>query len=210
MGVHVSESGSYRAPWVASSYPHPPHTSISRPLQVAVCWVRATGALTVLIGVQRSVAGSYRAPSERRVYPLPDPPQTIICRPVQTAPCWLRGDGAPSRATGVHTSSAGSYRAPVSIGNSPKSSRDPPQTIISEPVQIIEWKTRWSGAPSMGLSFQTSSTHSVLACPAMSRTGRRTVALEAAAVGTVASVTPSRAPLHHSSNETFGISTRST
>ena len=40
----------------------PPHTIISTPVQTAVCWDRAAGALTMLVLVQLFAAGLYLPP----------------------------------------------------------------------------------------------------------------------------------------------------
>ena len=61
----------------------PPHTTISVPVQTAVNWARADGALLALTGVQVLVLGLYLPPVFRWL-PL-FPPQTIISLPVQTA-----------------------------------------------------------------------------------------------------------------------------
>jgi hypothetical protein len=63
----------------------PPQTTISLPVQAAVCWYRAEGALVALVATQLSLLGLYLPPLFRRFTPLPSPPQTIISLPVQTA-----------------------------------------------------------------------------------------------------------------------------
>ena len=64
-------------------FPVPPHTIISLLVPTAVCWARASGALVVLIGVQPSVAGSYRPPVLTTLVPS-FPPHTTIMSPVKT------------------------------------------------------------------------------------------------------------------------------
>ena len=66
----------------------PPQTIISLPVQTAVCWSRAEGALIKLVAVQLSVVGSYLRPvfsGIGKTGPAPSPPQTIISLPVQIA-----------------------------------------------------------------------------------------------------------------------------
>ena len=66
----------------------PPQTIISLPVQTAVCWYRAEGALVVLVAVQLSVLGMYLPPvfkGLRGNRQNNGPPQTIISLPVQTA-----------------------------------------------------------------------------------------------------------------------------
>src|SRR2546422_55882 len=60
VGVHLSETGSYRPPEFTGrpSSPTPPHTIITFPVQTAVCPDRGVGALPVYVGDQVSVAGS--------------------------------------------------------------------------------------------------------------------------------------------------------
>lgn len=62
----------------------PPHTSISVPVQTAVCPFPA-GDPTVLIGVQVFVVGLYLPPVLPAVPTPPLPPHTSISLPVQTA-----------------------------------------------------------------------------------------------------------------------------
>ena len=61
----------------------PPQTIISLPVQIAVCSIRAEGALVVLVAVQLSVLGLYLPPVVKS--PAFSPPQTIISLPVHTA-----------------------------------------------------------------------------------------------------------------------------
>src|SRR5262245_24226536 len=97
------------------------------PVQIALCPERAAGAFAMLVGVQASVAGSYRPPELK--YEPPNPPQTIIELPAQTALCPERADGALIVLVGVQVSVAGSYRPPE------LNDVLPPQTIIRLPVQ---------------------------------------------------------------------------
>src|SRR6267154_3292095 len=59
----------------------PPQTIISLPVQTAVCWSRASGALAVLVAVQLLVVGLYLLPVLRPPRST-NPPQTIISPPV--------------------------------------------------------------------------------------------------------------------------------
>jgi hypothetical protein len=63
--VQVSVLGLYRPPLFnlqLLQHPSPPQMIISLPVHTAVCDSRASGALTVLVGVHVSLVGLYRAP----------------------------------------------------------------------------------------------------------------------------------------------------
>src|SRR5581483_8118458 len=62
----------------------PAQTIISVPVQTAVWTYLASGALIVLVGVQLSVAASYRPPVLTKPASL-KPPHTIISTPVEIA-----------------------------------------------------------------------------------------------------------------------------
>ena len=64
------------------------------------------------------------------------PPHTIIADPVQTLVWPGLADGAPVDSNGFHLSVTGLYRPPVLTAARELST--PPQTIISEPVQMAE------------------------------------------------------------------------
>lgn len=87
MVVQVSVDGLYLPPVLKEPRTPPavpPHTIISLPVQIAVCQMRAEGALTVLTAVQLPVLGLYLPPVFKALLPS-DPPHTIISLPVQTA-----------------------------------------------------------------------------------------------------------------------------
>src|SRR5882672_579497 len=90
----------------------PPQTTISLPVQTAVCRARGNGESVVDVGVQTSFTGSYRPPVPVRT-PALEPPQTIIRLPVQTAVCRTRTEGTFVKEVGLHVSATGSYRPPV-------------------------------------------------------------------------------------------------
>ena len=104
----------------------PPQTIISLPVHTAVCWLRAVGALVVLVAVQLSVLGLYLPPVFKSPVGKLYPPQTIISLPVHTAVCRLRAVGALVVLVAVQLSVLGLYLPPVLL--------PPPQTIISLPV----------------------------------------------------------------------------
>jgi hypothetical protein len=87
VAVQLSVLGLYRPPLFnlqLLQQPIPPQMIISLPVHTAVCDSRASGALTVLVGVQLSAVGLYRPPlskSQVKLYP----PQTITSLPVHTA-----------------------------------------------------------------------------------------------------------------------------
>jgi hypothetical protein len=60
MGVQISDTGLYLAPELKciAALLLPPQTIISLPVQTAVCWYRADGALSMVVGDQVSVNGS--------------------------------------------------------------------------------------------------------------------------------------------------------
>jgi hypothetical protein len=93
--------------------------------------------LVVEVGVQVSVAGSYRPPVLRWKGPYPPltilsfPPHTIMRVPVQTAVWAYRAVGVFTVEVGVHESVTGSYLPPVSSS----SLYEPPHTTMRLPVQ---------------------------------------------------------------------------
>ena len=64
VGVGPPDCAQYLPPVLMASLssPNPPQTIISLPLQIAVCKVRASVALVVLVAIQLSVAGLYLPP----------------------------------------------------------------------------------------------------------------------------------------------------
>ena len=79
VGEGVGYCPQYRPPvLVPPELPTPSQTIISLPVQTAVCWYRASGALVVLVAVQLFVLGLY-------LPPVLEVPQTIISLPVQIA-----------------------------------------------------------------------------------------------------------------------------
>src|SRR5436309_173527 len=107
---------------------------IWRPFHIDVSKMRVEGAPLVVIAVQRSVQGLYRAPPR---------PHTIISFPVHTA---VRGPlGAPFVLMAAQLSVTGSYLAPP---------EDVPQTIISLPVQTEPFPAM--GAPLVFTAVQLS------------------------------------------------------
>ena len=83
----------------------PPQTTMSEPVHTVLNQTREDGALRVDVGVQVSLAGSYRPPVS---VPVGPPPQTIMELPVQTAVCLERADGAPAIDVGPQESVLGS------------------------------------------------------------------------------------------------------
>src|ERR1700757_5459373 len=63
----------------------PPHTIISVSVQTAVCSLRSSGALVMLVGVQLSMPGLYLWPVFEKEPEVVPPAHTIISLPVQTA-----------------------------------------------------------------------------------------------------------------------------
>src|SRR5688572_26941651 len=96
-------------PPVASSIPpQPPQTIMVLPVHTAVWPMRGDGVPAPTdVGVQRSAAGSYRAPVSSWVDPK-DPPQTIISAPDHTAVASRRVEGSFTPEMGRQTSPAGS------------------------------------------------------------------------------------------------------
>jgi hypothetical protein len=85
VAVQLSALGLYLPPVFTSVLPsYPPQMIISLPAQIAVCWIRAEGALVVLVAVQLSVPGLYLPPVLKWLT-LSAPPQIIISLPLQTA-----------------------------------------------------------------------------------------------------------------------------
>src|SRR5439155_20789070 len=87
--------------------PTPPHTTISLPVQTAVCPPRPSGAVVVLVAAQLSVLGLYLPPVFKYWRLSSCPPQMIISLPVQTAVCPNRAAGAlvvlvAVQVSGVH------------------------------------------------------------------------------------------------------------
>ena len=86
VGVGAPDCAQYLPPVLnLPPTPPPPQIIISLPVQTAVCKVRASGALMVLVAVQLSLPGSYLPPVLRTRGKPSSPPQTIISLPVQTA-----------------------------------------------------------------------------------------------------------------------------
>src|SRR5687768_4115787 len=101
------------------------------PVHTAPCKLRASGAPTVLVGVQVLVAGLYRAPAV-----VPPPLHAIISVPVHTAePPFV--ENAPVVLTGSQVFVAGSYF--------PVLPEVPPHTSIHVPVQSAVWLDRGPG-----------------------------------------------------------------
>src|SRR5262249_60094117 len=82
VAVQLLALGLYLPP-VSGILPLPPQTIISLPVHTAVCWLRALGALEVLVCVQLSVLGLYLPPVLKTVV-LSPPPHMIISLPVLT------------------------------------------------------------------------------------------------------------------------------
>src|SRR5437870_3682327 len=95
---------------------------------------RASGALTVVVGVQLSDIGLYFPPVFSTTEFSSIPPQTTISLPVHTAVCTALPPGASVVLVAVQVSVAGSYFPPVSNAWNWGSPSWPPQTIISLPV----------------------------------------------------------------------------
>ena len=109
--------------------PFPPQTIILLPVQIAVWPDLAVGALAVLVANQLSVTGLYLPPV------LVPPPQMIISLPVQTAVWPDLAVGALAVLTVSQLSVAGLYLPPLLKKKGGNSLPDPPQIIISLPVQ---------------------------------------------------------------------------
>lgn len=90
----------------------PPHTIISLPLQMAVCKIRAAGALLVVVAVQLFVSG-LNVPPVLKSAPLLRPAHTIMSPPVQAAVCDPRMAGALVVAVPVQLSVLGLYTPPL-------------------------------------------------------------------------------------------------
>jgi hypothetical protein len=152
MLFQVSVLGSYTPPvssCVAPAPDLPPHTIIFDPVQTATCCVLAWGAFVADIGVQVFDEGSKEPPSPKYVDGLDDPPQTSIREPVQTAEWWFLPAGAFEVLVETHELFPGSYMPPVFIPE-PPALEIPPQTIISEPVQMAEWVLRFPDPAATG------------------------------------------------------------
>jgi hypothetical protein len=89
VGVGVPDCAQYLPPVLSRPPTVPPPqiiiSLISLPVHTAVCKVRASGALMVLVAVQLSLPGSYLPPVSTMRGKPSSPPQTIISRPVHTA-----------------------------------------------------------------------------------------------------------------------------
>jgi hypothetical protein len=86
VGVGAPDCAQYLPPVLnLPRTPPPPQIIISLPVHTAVCKVRASGALIVLVAVQLSLPGSYLPPVLRTRGKPSSPPQTIISLPVHTA-----------------------------------------------------------------------------------------------------------------------------
>src|SRR3989442_329375 len=108
------------------------------PVQTADARSRGEIALTVEVGVQVSVVGSYCPPvfsrgeaGDKSVRP----PHTTIRVPVHTAVWLVRDKGALLVDVGDQVSVVGSYRPPVLRNRPPW----PPHTTMRLPVQIASW-----------------------------------------------------------------------
>src|SRR5215471_17794450 len=110
MGDQRSVAGSYRPPvlvtWPSSPPSLPPQTSMRPPVQIAVCESLPFGALTVEVGVQLSVTGSYRPPVLMSSA-LVKPPQISMRLLVQRAVCPALAAGALTVEIAVQLSPAG-------------------------------------------------------------------------------------------------------
>ena len=85
VAVQLSALGLYLPPVLKKLLrSYPPQTTISLPLQTAVCDSRLEGALVVLVAVQLFVLGLYLPPVFKKPAVL-NPPQMIISLPLQTA-----------------------------------------------------------------------------------------------------------------------------
>ena len=86
VGVGVPDCAQYLPPVLnLPRTPPPPQIIISLPVQTAVCKVRGSGALMMLVAVQLSLPGLYLPPVLRTTGKPWSPPQTIISLPVHTA-----------------------------------------------------------------------------------------------------------------------------
>jgi hypothetical protein len=108
--------------------------------------MRADGAPDVPTGLQASLAGEYRPPVASDPFPE-SPPHTIISEPVHVALWNARPIGAPAVKVASQLSVAGEYRPPVPAKLLQDPDVQPPQTIISEPVQTAVWFNRPPGTP---------------------------------------------------------------
>src|SRR5687767_11243931 len=117
----------------------PPHTSIRWAVSTVRWEMRGSsgaGASTV----QRSVAGSYDAPSALGLPPSVAPPQITIRSCTHTA-LWPLRPATGAGAIGAHRSVAGSYDAPslrAQFGRQTSARPVPPKTIIFDPVHTAE------------------------------------------------------------------------
>src|SRR5262245_25924401 len=109
----------------------------------------------MLVAVQLSVLGSYLPPVLNPRFERSRPPHTIIWLPLQTAPVWLRPSGALVMLVAVQLSVVGWYHPPLLMKVLPPM-LNPPQTIISVPVQTSECRLRPSGALVMLVAVQLS------------------------------------------------------
>jgi len=90
VAVQVSLAGSYRPPELRTTENpslFPPQMTMRLPVQTAEWSVLAIGALTVEVGIQVSLRGSYWPPVLKMPEVDPLPPQIIMRFPVQTAVC---------------------------------------------------------------------------------------------------------------------------
>src|SRR5262245_52576245 len=85
------------------------------------------------------------------------PPQTTISLAVQTAVCLTRAAGALVRLVAIQLVIPGLYLPPVLVGTQiPKLVVQPPQTIISLPVQTAVCCSRRMGALLIPVAVQLS------------------------------------------------------
>src|SRR5439155_25418823 len=106
--------------------------TISLPVQTAVCAVRGSGTLLLLVAVQLSVPRLYLPPVLEKNPLKSIPPQTIISLPVHTALWPSLPSGALTVVVAIQPSVMGLYLPPVFTPLLPSF---PPHTIISLPVQ---------------------------------------------------------------------------
>jgi hypothetical protein len=111
--------------------------------------------LVVLVAVQLSVLALYLPPVFNAMLPNPIPPQTIISLLVQTAVWESRASGTLVVLVAVQLSVLGLYPPPV-FNKFPELTSNPPQTIISLPVQTAVCSSRPVGALVVLLAVQLS------------------------------------------------------
>ena len=127
--IQLSVPGSYLLPVLKSWPACPPQTIISLPVQTAVCHDRLLGALVVLVAVQLSVVGLYLPPVFMYGHSAPYDHLTASpdCR------MQYRAEGALVGLVAIQLFVMGLYLPPVFTNMLMPA--NPPQTIISVPVQ---------------------------------------------------------------------------